>query len=585
MSIWIKKENDINTKAMAETLKISPMMAQILANRGINSKNNAIKFLNPKRQFLNSIENMKDAQNASSIILDGIAWGAKFVIYGDYDVDGVCSTAILVKTIRSLGGNVDFYIPDRESEGYGLNSSAVSKLSLNFDILIAVDNGISAFDEVMLGVQLGLKIIIIDHHETFSENDQELLPNATAIINPKQTQCPYPFKMMCAAGLSYRFSEYLHIQAKKEFELNNELIVLAALATYCDVVDLIGENRIIAKEGLNLLRDGQVENLGLNSLILARNITYGNINAQAIGFIIGPCINAAGRLENAKIAVELFLASNNADAVSLSNKLIELNEKRKKLCDEWVESAVELVQKSEMPQVLVLYLPEAHESIAGIIAGRLKEKFFKPAFVFTNSGDFAKGSARSIPNYNLFQEMQNVKDLFIKFVGHPMAAGALMPIKNIEILKKELNNNCKLLDNDFMPKIEYEDELEIDEVIFEFAQSLDILEPFGKSNKEPVFITQNILAKDIIIMGPKRNALRMYFQASFGRKIYAVSFNSVQMLLEMMEGVYNPTVIENFAKGSQKYIDAKLSIAYNIFINEYNGNQSLQLKIVDFKLV
>ena len=582
---WIQKKNEVNNiKKMAETLGVSEILAKILANRGVTSRNKAIMYLKPEQKYFRDAHCMKGIEEATSIIFEGIKAGSRFCIYGDYDVDGVCSTVILYKSIKKLGGNVDYYIPHREQEGYGLNLKAVDEIASKYDCLIAVDNGIVAFDEVKKAIEYGLKVIIIDHHEPAIFDGQEVLPIANAIINPRQSDCFYPFKAMCAAGISYKFAEYLFLKMEREWDLANELLIFASMATFCDVVDLVDENRIIVKNGLGLLNNRQNINLGLEYLISARNLEYHKINAYAIGFIIGPCINASGRLENAEIAVKLFLTENQAEAAELANQLVALNEERKELCAKWVDIAINGLDAEKLDKVLVLYLPDAHESIAGIVAGRVKEAVYRPTIVFTNSGSYAKGSARSIENYNIFEAMQEQRDLFIRFGGHAMAAGASLEITNIDILRERLNSTCTLAENDFTPKIYYEDELSLDEITYNFAQSLNILEPFGKANKEPVFITKNVYAEDVTIIGADKNTLKMSFRASSNRKISGVCFKSVDKFVEMLRTSFSDSVCEKFKSGRIKTVNCNLDIAYTIGINEYNGNSSLQLQIVDFEM-
>ncbi|MCL2752827.1 MAG: single-stranded-DNA-specific exonuclease RecJ, partial [Defluviitaleaceae bacterium] len=444
MKRWVLRKNDANIELMSEVLKIDPVLCNILANRNIRSKNTAIRFLNPILDYLHPMDEMMGVAKATNIIQDGIEADKRFCIFGDYDADGVSSTVILRKGLEGLGADIWHYIPHREKEGYGLNLAAVEEIANDCHILIAVDNGIAAADEVTRAAELGIEVIIIDHHEPpFTEKEdgsrQEVLPPAAAIINPKQSSCKYPFKELSAAGLSYKFIQHLYAESNIDFEAADEALVFATIATFCDVVDLVDENRILAKNGLRLLNTQGTKNVGLNALVKARNLEYNSIDDFAIGFVLGPCINASGRLSCADLAVELFLTQDEARAAELAAELVELNEERKTLCAKHVDNTIASLEMSQLDDVLVLFIPEIHESIAGIVAGRVKEHTQHPTIVFSDAHGVAKGSARSIEGYNVFEALQKHKDLFDRFGGHAMAAGITMPIENIDELRKRLN--------------------------------------------------------------------------------------------------------------------------------------------------
>ena len=585
MARWIFKENDADIALMAKTLEIDPILCEILANRGIRSKNTAIKYLRPSLGFMHDISAMADVATACAIIRAGIKNGRKFCIYGDYDVDGVAGTTILHKTLLNLGANSQYYIPHREKEGYGLNMAAVEGIATRADVLITVDNGISAIAEVARAKELGLDVIIIDHHEAayIEEGDTraEQLPPADAIINPKRGDCPYPFKEMSAAGIAYKFAKYLHEAFDIDFINHREFLVLAAIAAFCDVVDLVDENRIIAANGLSLLRRQNFNNVGLNALVKARNLEYNKIDTFDIGFILGPCINASGRLDSAELAVQLFLCDDAAEAETLAARLVELNDERKALTAQFVEKTIEELADVN-DKVLVAFQPDMHESIAGIVAGRVKDARHQPAIIFTKSGDIAKGSARSIEAYNIFEEMQKHKELFIRFGGHKMAAGASLPPENIDILRKRLNESCTLTDEDFVPIIYIEKELGLEQITFRLAQSLQLLAPFGKANKQPAFITRKIYTENAEIIGQSGNTLRLAFRTESGRKIRAVAFQSVEKFTAMLAKSYSEEVCQGFITGRLRNLAIKMDVTYHIEINTYNGNSSLQLRILDF---
>ncbi|MDR2168076.1 MAG: single-stranded-DNA-specific exonuclease RecJ [Clostridiales bacterium] len=585
MRRWILRENDANIDLMAGVLKISPILCRILANRGIRTKNTAIRYLNPILGYLHDTAKMLGIAEAVDIIRHGIAEGAKFCIFGDYDVDGVSATVILRRVLAQLGADCGHYIPHRIHEGYGLNLAAIEQIADEYQVLIAVDNGISAVAEVARAAELGLKVIILDHHQPATEAGAEILPPAHAIINPKQAACPYPFKELCAAGIAYKFALHLCEEFGKSFEAAGEALIFATIATFCDVVDLVDENRIIAKNGLRLLTRQNTENsinIGLNALVKARNLEYNSIDDFAIGFILGPCINASGRLDSAGLAVRLFLSEDEAEAEELADKLAALNDERKDLCAKFVDEAIKNLPE-DLDDVPVIYIPEIHESISGIVAGRIKEHTGRPTLVIARSGEVAKGSARSIEAYNIFEEMQKCKDLFLRFGGHKMAAGVTLPIENIDLLRKRLNAASQLAPEDFLPIIFGEAWLDLDEITFELAQEIAALSPFGKANREPAFFTRGIFTERAEIIGKSGETLRLTFRSEQGRKITAVAFKSVEKFIKLLEENYSEGVAQGFAARKTPNLHIKLDIAYNIRINTYMGNSSLQLVIMDFK--
>ena len=588
---WITRKTDANIELMAKTLKISPILCEILANRGVRSKHAAIRYLNPLPGYMYDTAAMAGVEHAAALVFDAIRAGKTFCIFGDYDVDGITATVILHKALVALGGTCGYYIPHREQEGYGLNIPAIEKIAKTTDVLITVDNGIAAIGEVARAKELGLTVIIIDHHQPPYHMDEngaliEELPAADAIIDPKQASCAYPFKEMCAAALAYKFSEYLHKTAEKPYKNREEAVIFAAIASFCDVVDLVDENRIIAATGLALLnkKTPPPTNVGLNALVRARKLEYNEIGAFDIGFIIGPCINATGRLESAMLGVELFLCEDDAKAMALADRLVQLNDERKDMCAKFVEKVVDSLQNADLDKVLVLYEPEIHESIAGIVAGRVKDALCRPTIVLAQSGGITKGSARSIEHYNIFEEMQKCKDLFLRFGGHKMAAGVSLATENIDELRKRLNDACVLTDDNFVPNIYIDKELRLDDVTFELADSLNTLAPFGKENKQPLFATHEVYTENVEIIGQSGATMRLDFRLASGRKLRAVAFKSVDKFAEMLSESYSDEVVQNFLHGRIRNMTVKMDIVYHIEINEYNGNSSLQLRIVDFRL-
>lgn len=584
MAKWILSENDADIELMSTVLNISPITSYVLANRNIRSKNIALRFLKPKLEYLEEIDFMKDVSKAIDIICEAKDQNKKIVVYGDYDVDGIMSTTILLKSLKKIGCNVDFYIPHREKEGYGLNSLAVKKLK-DYDVLITCDNGISAIDEIKEAKAQGQKVIVIDHHEpTFEIIDNkkiDIIPVADAIINTKQKDCDYHFKYYCAAGVCYRFVSRLYKELDIEFDFNKELLIFAMIATFCDIVDLVGENRIIAKNGLAYINH-KIKNIGLLALIKEKNINDKILDSFDIGFVIGPCINASGRLFEASLAVDLFTTSDYEKAEQLAKTLSELNEQRKKITNESVERLVTKVikDKKEIEPVIVIYDKEIHESIAGIVAGRIKEIFFHPTIVLTKGKDYIKGSARSIEGYNIFESLFSNQDLFVKFGGHSMAAGLSLKEENIILLKERLNKTCNLKEEDFTETIYIEKFLELSEVSFPLVRELRMLEPFGKENKQPLFYTTNLKLDSIRIIENKNTIIMNVSDAD--KSIKAICFGKVEYFKQQINSLYDETTCDSILKGDTRgmYID----LVYSVDINEFNGNVSLQLKIKDFKL-
>ncbi len=590
MTKWKLLHEQANIDLMSDTLKISKTMAQVMVNRNIRTKNTALAFLNPRLALFHDIYLMKDVDRAIKIIIETVSNGGKIAIYGDYDVDGVMSTVILYKTLKKYGADVLYYIPDREIEGYGLNMEAVRTLnSEGIDLIVTCDNGIASIAEINEAKSLGMKVIVIDHHEPGFVIDENLgkidvLPNADSIVDPKQSDCNYPFKMLCAAGICFKFAKAFHECADMDFDFENEFFVLAMFATYCDIVDLHGENRIIVKNGLQIINNDKNINKGINAMLFAKSYYDKEINGYAVGFVLGPCINASGRLDRATEAVSLLTSENYAECEIIAKKLAELNEERKAMTLFHYEEAVMLVEKTNLKEhkVLVMVLPTAHESIAGIVAGRLKEHFHKPVIVLTKSGDFIKGSARSIEGYNIFEAMYSCKHLFERFGGHAMAAGVTLIAENVPVLRKYLNENCNLTEDDFVEILKYDKELEISDVTFELAQELTHLAPFGKANKEPMFVTRNLIPEQLQVYKEKKVLIFRFINKNSQRKVKALSFGHIDKFENELTKFYNKSEIEKIMCGILRNNNFTIDIIYSIEINEYNGDKSVQMKIKDF---
>ncbi len=590
MSKWIVKKESANIELMAETMKISQITAQVMVNRNIRTKNTATKYLNPNLSYLNPISRMKDISKAIEIVCKSINLKEKIVVYGDYDVDGVTSTTILYKALKKLGADVSFYIPHREHEGYGLNLKSIKNIiEAETDLLITCDNGISALEEIKQAKNSGMKVIVIDHHEpSFLENEKnikvDILPVADAIIDPKQSDCTYPFKSLCAGGLSYIFVKELYSYTNTPFAEEKEFLVLSMIATFCDIVDLQDDNRIIAKYGLHILNTNININKGLAALIKEKGYYEKQITEFVIGFIIGPCINATGRLEKATIAVDLLTTDNDEKATLLAKKLVELNEIRKNMTANATESSIANIMKlnyNESP-VIVLFDKNIHESIAGIVAGRIKDMFYKPTIVITDGEHCAKGSARSIEGYNIFEELYNCRHLFNRFGGHAMAAGLSIEKENIDILRETLNKTCTLTEDNFVEKIYVDDELSLDEVTYEEAFELTKMSPFGKGNKEPLFLSRSISPSELRVIEEKNTLIFTFLIPDSFRKLKGICFGQVENFKQQISLVYDEYECNKILNGILRNSNFKMDIIYSMEINEYNNNSSVQIRIRDF---
>lgn len=589
MAKWFLRKTDVNIDAMAKALQISSVLSAVLAGRGIKTKSAALRFLYPGTAQYHPASALKDIDKAVSLVIDAVARNQKIAVYGDYDVDGVMSSAILYKALKNYGADISYYIPHREEEGYGMNIGAVEKLhEAGVSLIIACDNGIAAIGEVRRAKDLGMTVIVIDHHEPgFTEDEAEtrtdIIPAADAVINPKQSDCAYPFKLMCAAGITYRFIQYFYARAGIVCADDDEYLILASIATVCDIVDLVEENRTIVKRGLDLINAKRSANIGLNALLKERGIHEKKIGAFEIGFIIGPCINASGRLETATIAARLFTCEDEAEAATLAKKLSELNEERKALTTQSVDKLLAGLREQPLDKVLVIYHPEIHESIAGIVAGRIKDAFCHPTIVLTDSLQIAKGSARSIEGYHIFEELYRCKDLFERFGGHEMAAGLSIKHEHIDELRERLNQSCRLTEDDFTPVIRIDKEIPLSEVTFERADELRILAPFGKMNREPIWGTKNLVADLIETIGENKKTLRFTFTVpESGRKIKAVCFHKLDQFIEMLGAQYGETALNKFQYG--RIMNIRMDVLYSIEINEYQNNTYVNMRIIDFRI-
>ncbi|MDU1977026.1 MAG: single-stranded-DNA-specific exonuclease RecJ [Clostridium sp.] len=580
-----KKEDFIK---LTNEYEINPLIARLLANRGIVNKKEASLFLKGTVNDLNDASLMKDMKKAVSIIKGSIEEKKKIVIYGDYDCDGVCSTTILYRTLKKLGANFDYYIPNREDEGYGMNSDRIRKLkSEGVEVILTCDNGISAMEQVEVAKELGLTVIITDHHDIpYIEkegNRINVVPNSDCVINPKQGNCEYPFKELCGAGVALKFSMELVNAMGRSFSEFYDLFQYAAIATICDVVELLGENRIIVKEGLKLINN--TSSIGLKALIKATGLEGKEIGEYHFGFVLGPCINATGRLETADLSVELLITEDEKYAEELAKKLYDLNVERQELTFDSVESVISKVEEeiANGEKVILVYDEGIHESIAGIVAGRVRERFNLPAIVMTKGKDMPKGSARSIEGYNMFEELNKCKEYIEKFGGHPMAAGLSVKEENISLLRKALNSKCTLSDEDIIPVIKIDSPLEIKYLDESLVEEIESLRPFGKGNGSPLFAVKNIKVSRVFFIGKEKNFMKFRFviPGTFGY-VEGLNFDKYEDFKNMFTDKYGE---EKFLKlVDSGYADFNMDIIYYPTINEFNGKRNIQLNVKNFRL-
>lgn len=574
MEKWFVTMKKADFNGIAEKYQISPIIARLMRNRDVIGDEAIDFYLNGTVEDLYDGLLMKDMDRAVDILKEKIEEGKKIRVIGDYDIDGVNATYILQQGLAGLGADVDTDIPDRIKDGYGLNQMLIDRaLEDDVDTIVTCDNGIAAMSEIAYGKENGMTIVVTDHHEVpyLEENGKKkyLLPPADAVVDPHRADCEYPFKGLCGAAVAYKLVEVLYrVSGKSEQEvehLQDNLMENVAIATIGDVMDLVGENRVFVKKGLELLKT--TKNEGLHALMQCTGVDTANLNTYHIGFVLGPCINAGGRLDTAKRALELLNASNRREAVTLAADLKELNDSRKEMTEEGVEEAVRQIESSSWKddQVLVVYLPECHESIAGIIAGRIKERYYRPTFVLTKGETGVKGSGRSIEAYDMFAEMSRCRELFTKFGGHKLAAGLSLEEENVEVFRKRINELADLTEEDLQMRVSIDMRLPFPYINEELIHELKILEPFGKGNGKPLFAESKLRVIQPRIFGKNRNVLKCRLEDQQGNQMEAVYFGEVEDCLQQME---------------KKQI---MSFTYYPSINEYMGRRTIQLTIVNYQ--
>ncbi len=579
MAKWFVKKKKVNIDYMCSDLKIHKPLAYALNGRGIKYKMAADEYFNSINSEFEDITHLKDVKKAFDIIIKEIEKGSPICVYGDYDADGVMSTVILCKALSCLGAEASYFIPNRVEDGYGLsNSSVVNIAQRGIKLIITCDNGISASEQIELAKKFDMKVVVLDHHEPkFTEEKgvrNDIVPDADAVVDAKLKDSGYSFKEMCAGGLCYRFSKGLFKYLNKDFSpLENELITFAGIATICDVVDLLGENRTLAQIAIKNI-NSNIENIGLKALVEIKGVE--NINSYHIGFIIGPCINAVGRLDTAAVAVDLFLTNDDAEAFKMAEKLSSINDERKNMTNKGVEEVISQIGENPDDKILVIYNEKIHESIAGIIAGKIREIYNRPAIVLTKSKDGAKGSARSIEAYNIFEGLYEHNELLSHFGGHSMAAGLSLPIENIDILRKKLNDDCNLFNDDLVEVYTIDGALCLEDITEEAVDELDLLKPYGKANETPLFGSTGLRVVSFGLMGKDNRFIRVVLRDNNGYEIRGVDFSNYNKWEKIINNEGYSMEMANIAK-------PVVDIVYQLDINEYRGFRNPQLKIKDVR--
>lgn len=569
MEKWVVCTKKADFYGIAEKFKINPVIARLIRNRDVIGDEKIQEYLHGTLADLPSGRKMKDLEKAAEILEKKIQEGRRIRIIGDYDIDGVTSTTILLKGLKRLGANVDTCIPDRIKDGYGINEHLISKaLEDGIDTIVTCDNGIAAYNEITEAKESGMTVVITDHHDVpfrDTENGRKwIIPPADAVVNPKQQNCPYPNKNLCGAVVAWKLIWIMYENAGIPAEEILAFTELAAVATVGDVMDLQGENRIIVKEGLRQL--SHTETPGLKALIQVNNLEHAEISSYHVGFVLGPCINASGRLDTASRALKLLCEQDSVEAARLAGDLVALNESRKAMTEQGKEEAVEKVENSDLKndRVLVIYLPDCHESLAGIIAGRIRELYNKPVFVLTKGEKSAKGSGRSIEAYSMYEELVKCRDFMEQFGGHPMAAGLSIKEDNIERFRKRLNENCTLTEEDLRPKIVIDVPMPVSYISRELVEQLSLLEPFGKGNVKPLFAQKNLSVLNLRIFGKNHNVAKMKLTDGSGTPVDAVYFGEAEKFAE-------------FVKSHER-----ISVTYYPEINSYQGRETLQAVIRNY---
>ena len=568
---WVLMRKGAPFQEIAEKFHINPILARLIRNRDVIGDGEIRLYLYGSLEDLHDGILMKDMNRAVDLLREKIQEEKKIRIIGDYDIDGINATYILLEGLEALGAKVDMDIPDRAKDGYGLNIDLIERAYKDgIDTIITCDNGIAASEEIAYGKRLGMTIIVTDHHEIpYEDADGKrryILPPADAVVDPKQEDCIYPFKGLCGAAVAYKLVETMFNIMGRDSEDVDYLMENVAIATVGDVRDLVGENRIFVKQGLDMLK--RTQNLGLKALMECTRVDVSHLSAYHIGFVIGPCLNASGRLDTAKRAIELLRAKSKKEADILAGDLKALNDNRKDMTSLAVEEAIQKIEGTSLKndRVLVVYLPDCHESLAGIVAGRVRERYHKPAIILTKASKDVKGSGRSIESYPMYERLTECKHLLTRFGGHKLAAGLSLKEQNIEILRQTLNEKSNLIEDDLLEKVSIDMQLPLGYISEELVNSLELLEPFGKGNPKPMFAEKDITIVRKQVIGQNRNMLKLFVRVAQGTAIEGLYFGDA----------------EQFERYLQEHGE-KLSVTYYPSINEYMGNKKLQIIIQNYQ--
>ncbi len=578
------KKADFNR--IAQTFHISPVTARIIRNRDVDGEDAIRRYLYGTVEDLYDPLLMKDMGKAADLVEEAVRNGVKIAISSDFDVDGIFSGMILLEGILRIGGEASVYTPDRVKEGYGLNDRIVEEAhSEGYGMILTCDNGIAAAEPILRAKELGMTVVVTDHHEvpyTLEESGKRRyhLPAADAVVDHKQEDCPYPFKKLCGAGVTYKLIQILYERFGVEREELYRLLEYAAIATVADVMDLEGENRIIVREGLRRL--GATKNLGLQALMEVNGMDPKHLTAYHIGFIIGPCFNAAGRLKTVKMAFDLLKAKTREEATARAETLKELNDSRKNMTLKGAEQAVELIERSPWKQdkILLVRLHGCHESLVGIIAGRIREKYYKPVFVFTDAEEGIKGSGRSIEGYHMFDGLMQCQDLLERFGGHAMAAGLSLKEENLEPLRKRLNDACTLTQEELTPLVQIDVPMPLSYITEELIEEFKLLEPFGKGNTKPIFAQQHFQIAKGSIIGKNKNVMKFQVIGQDNTAMEALYFGDLDDLIQLIKTEYGEEQFERMMEGRRNDVD--LAFTYYPSVNEFRGRRSLQIVIQNY---
>ncbi len=582
---WLEIRKGGDFSGIAKRFGISPVTARLIRNREIIGEEQVEKYLHGGIKDLYDPHLLAGAKRLVTILMEKIREQSQIRIIGDYDIDGVMSTCILYQGLSRCGARVDTRIPDRIKDGYGINEHLIDEAYREgTDTIVTCDNGIAAIPEIAHAKELGMTVLVTDHHEIpYVEEDgvrRYLRSEADAIVNPKQQECAYPYKQLCGAAVAWKVILLLYESCGIPAEEGLFFLEHVAFATVGDVMDLTDENRILVREGLKRLN--RTENPGMRALIAKNKLAPGQITAYHIGFVLGPCVNASGRLETARMALQLFLQEDAREAERMAEELVELNIRRKDMTEQGVEAAKRAMEEGHAGEkVLVIYLPDVHESLAGIIAGRIRESCYKPVFVLTGSEDGVKGSGRSIGEYSMYDELCKCRECFTKFGGHPMAAGISLKEDMVGEFREKINTYCQLTDEDFIPKIKIDIAMPAGYPTAELIREFELLAPFGKGNVHPQFADRDLAVLRAVIAGRNQNVLRLSLGTKQGGTVNAVYFGDIAAWQAYYVEKYGERAVQAAFRGQENAV--RMSVVYDPQINEYQGAESVQLVIRNYR--